>query len=89
MPLPEGVWEAEKNESNIDLAIRQSGVPSTACLNIKVIYNSGFATSSGGTANAQQRALDVVREAEKYYNDKFSSSNRLGTRITFNVIGGK
>ena len=83
--------KAERNESNVNRALRQSSPPLTACLNIKLIYNQGWVQSSAGgnRALAEQRARAALTEAETAYNYKYSSSNRLGTRITFNLVGGK
>ena len=91
MEVPDSVWDDEKIESNTTLVLRQSGTPpATACLNIKVIYSSGWVQSSAGgnTALAKQRALDVIAETEKHYTTKFSSANQLGTHISFNIVGG-
>ena len=92
--IPDSVWAHEKNatrnrgESRIEG--RQSNPPSTACLNIMVVYNQGWVQSSasGNAALGLQRAREVVAEAEKIYNDRYSSANRLGTSITWNVVGG-
>ena len=90
--VPDDVWDAEKNYSNTHPNLRQTGnPPSQACITIKVIYTSGWVQSAGGgnSATAQQRALDVIAEAQNIYNTKYSSSNRLQTAITFNLVGGK
>ena len=71
--------------------LRQSSTPpTTACLNIRVIYNNGWINSAAGgnAALGLQRAIDVVAEAQNIFNAKFSASNQLGTQITFNIVGG-
>ena len=94
--VPDSVWDAERNRSRwggerMVEDLRQSSTPpTTACLNIRVIYNNGWIQSSAGgnAALGLQRALDVVAEAQNIFNTKFTSSNQLGTRITFNIVGG-
>lgn len=89
--VPDSVWKTERNGSNVNLTLRQSTVPpSTACLNIRLVYNRGFVQSSAGgnAAMARKHAFAVLAEAENIYNTKFSSANQLGTRITFNLVGG-
>ena len=73
-----------------DVFQRSSNPPTTACLNIRVIYNNGWVQSSAGgnAALGLQRARDVVAEAENIFQTKFSSSNQLGTKITINIVGG-
>ena len=91
LDVPDGVWEAEGNNTSADtVVLRQSSPPSTGCLNIRLIYNNGWVQSSanGDALLGRQRALDVLAEAESIYNAKFSSSNRLGTALTFNLVGG-
>ena len=88
LEVPDSVWDFERNESHF---IRQAGIPpSKGCLNIKLIYNNGWVQSSarGNPTLAMQRAREVFKEAEKIYNTKFSSSNRLGTAIKFSLVGG-
>ena len=58
--------------------------PSTACVKLKVFYDNNFQQSSGG-GEAQVRA--VLAAAEAIFKDKFASSNRLGTDITFSYEG--
>ena len=92
LEVPDSVWDSERNESiaHPDLLRQTGSPPSNACLDIKLIYNSGWVQSSanGNTATGIQRARDVLAEAENIYNTKFSSSNRLGTAIKFNLVGG-
>ena len=96
MEVPDDVWDAERNQSRwndgrMKEVLRQSSnPPATACLAIRVIYNNGWIQSSAGgnAALGLQRALDVVAEAENIFNTKFSGSNQLGTKITFNIVGG-
>ena len=91
--LPDSVWDREKNatrnrgESRFG---RQSNPPSSACLNIRVIYNQGWINSAAGgnSALGLQRAREVVAEAEMIYKTRYAAANRLGTDITFNVVGG-
>ena len=71
LEVPDGVWDAERNNSKADtVVLRQSNPPSTGCLNIRLIYNNGWVQSSasGNSALARQRALDVLAEAESIYN---------------------
>ena len=92
MTVPDDVWDAEKNYTITHPNLRQSGnPPSQACISVKVIYNSGWVNSAGGgnSATARQRAIDVIAEAQKIYNTKYTQANRLGTGVTFNIIGGK
>ena len=92
LEVPDSVWDAERNESiaHPDFLRQTGSPPSSACLDIKLIYNNGWVQSSanGNSANGIQRARDVLAEAENIYNAKFSSSNRLGTAIKFNLVGG-
>ena len=95
--VPDDVWNAEKNDSKTQFesfpSLSQIGnPPSQACITIKVIYNSGWVQSAGGgnSATAQQRALDVIAEAQNIYTTKYLlGSKRLQTAITFNIVGGK
>ena len=88
LTVPDDVWDAEKNSTHT-INLRQT-LPSTACLSIKVIYNNGWVTSAGGgnLAVAHQMANNVILEAQKIYNTKFAAANRLGTAITFVLVGG-
>ena len=92
LEVPDSVWESERNESiaHPDYLRQTGSPPSSACLDIKLIYNNGWVQSSanGNSATGIQRARDVLAEAENIYNAKFSSSNRLGTAIKFNLVGG-
>ena len=92
LEVPDSVWDFERNESILrPHLIRQAGTPpSKGCLNIKLIYNNGWVQSSarGNPTLGMQRAREVFKEAEKIYNTKFSFSNRLGTAIKFNLVGG-
>ena len=96
LEVPNEVWDNERNNSGsskrgLGKISRQSGnPPSSACLNIKVIFNSGWVQDAGnGDVNtAKLRAREVLNGAESIYNTKYSSANRLGTSITFNLIGG-
>ena len=55
-----------------------------------MVYNNGWIQSSAGgdAALALTRAQEVVNEAQKIYNDRYTSANRLGTSITFSLVGG-
>ena len=92
LEVPDSVWEFERNESILrPHLIRQAGIPpSNGCLSVKLIYNNGWVQSSanGNPTLGMQRAREVFKEAEKIYNTKFSLSNRLGTAIKFNLVGG-
>lgn len=96
LEIPDNVWDDERNRNrpsaNAGHAMSDAPrtPPPTACLNIRVIYNNGFIQSSAGgnAAIALQRAKDVVAEAENILNTKFSTPNQLGSRITFNIVGG-
>ena len=92
LEVPDSVWDFERNESILrPHFIRQAGIPpSKGCLNIKLIYNNGWVQSSasGNPTLGMQRAREVFKEAEKIYNTKFSTTNRLGTVIKFNLVGG-
>jgi len=92
---PNDVWDNEQNQSGVagnDAAkvARQSGPPSTACMSVKLIFNNGWVQSAGNgnVALAEQRARDVFAEANNIYQNKYSTANRLGTSITFNLVGG-
>ena len=91
LTVPDDVWDAERNSTHTK-NLRQTGSspPSTACLSIKVIYNQGWVASAGGgnLAVAHQMATNVVLGAQNIYNTKFAAGNRLGTAITFNLVGG-
>ena len=96
LEVPNDVWQNEGNQSasggnEKEKAIRQAGSPpSSACLNIKLIFNQGWVRSAGNgnLAVAEQRARDVLNEAQRHYQTKFSAANQLGTSITFNLVGG-
>ena len=92
LEVPDSVWDAERNESiaHPDFVRQTGSPPSSACLDIKLIYNNGWVQSSanGNPTLGMQRAREVFKEAENIYNTKFSSSNRLGTTIKFNLVGG-
>ena len=89
----DAVWDREKNatrnrgESRFG---RQSNPPSSACLNIRVIYNQGWINSAAGgnSALGLQRAREAVAEAEMIYKTRYAPANRLQTDITWNVVGG-
>ena len=99
LTIPDSVWDAEKNwtlahpDDGQDM-VRQIGndltPPTQACLTVKVIYNNAWVQSSAGgnAATAQVRAQEVVNEAQNIYNAKYASANRLGTVVTFNLVGG-
>lgn len=81
---------AEKNHSSSSYGNRQTkNPPSSACLTIRIIYNNGWVQSAGGgnTANARQRALDVLAETQNIYATKYETANRLDTQITFKLVG--
>ena len=89
MEIPDDVWDSERKKYNARrVTSRQSNPPPSAWLNIRLIYNKGWIQSSanGNAALARKRALEVFREAENIYNKKYSSSSRLGTTITFDLI---
>ena len=98
LTIPDDVWDAEKNwtasHPNGGNIVRQVGndltPPTQACFAVKVIYNSAWVQSSAGgdAATAQVRAQEVVNEAQNIYNAKYASANRLGTLITFSLVGG-
>ena len=96
LEVPNGVWDNERNNSEsakrgLEKITRQSGnPPSSACLNVKLIFNNGWVQSAGnGDFNlAKQRARDVLNEAENIYNTRYPAANRLGTSISFNLVGG-
>ena len=91
LKVPDDVWDSERNISDAhQVTLRQSSPPSSAWLNIRLIYNNGWVQSSasGNTTLAHQRALEVLREAENIYSKKYSSSSRLGTTITFDLVRG-
>ena len=92
LEVPDSVWDSERNESiaHPDFLRQTGSPPSNACLNIKLIYNNGWVQSaaSGNSVAGKHVARAVLDEAEKIYNTKFSSSNRLGTAIKFNLVGG-
>ena len=92
VPVPDDVWDAEKNYTESHPDVRQIGTsPSNACVSIKVVYNDGWVNTAGGgnKAFAQKMALDVLKGAQDIYNTKFALSNRLGTQITFNLVDSK
>ena len=71
--------------------IRQSETPpSQACLRMKVIYNNYFVNDAGegDLATAHQVAKDVIDEAQYIFDNRFTTENRLGTKINFNLIAG-
>ena len=92
LPLPDDVWDAEKNYTKSHPDVRQTGTsPSNACVSIKVVYNDGWVNTAGrgNKALAQKMALDVLKGAQDIYNTKFTPSNRLGTQIIFNLVDSK
>ena len=92
VPVPDDVWDAEKNYTESHPDVRQTGTsPSNACVSIKVVYNDGWVNTAGrgNKALAQKMALDVLKGAQDIYNTKFALSNRLGTQITFNLVNSK
>ena len=92
LPVPDDVWDAEKNYTESHPDVRQTGTsPSNACVSIKVVYNDGWVNTAGrgNKALAQKMALDVLKGAQDIYNTKFALSNRLGTQITFNLVDSK
>ena len=84
-------WEETHHNTTGDFE-RQVGdnldPPANTCLLLKVIYNNGWVNHFDNQADAAAGAETVVREAERIYQDKFSSSNRLNSHITFTVSGG-
>jgi len=91
LPLPNGVWDAEKNYTlthpdRRNTIERQIGndlpPPSTACITLKVVYDRNWVQSSGGDGEAAARS--VLAEAQNIYKTKFASNNQLGTSITIN-----
>lgn len=92
VPVPDDVWDAEKNYTESHPDLRQTGTPpSNACVSIKVVYNDGWINTAGrgNKALSQQMARDVLKGAQDIYNTKFAPSNRLGTQITFNLVDSK
>ena len=71
--------------------IRQSETPpAQACLRMKVVYNNYFVNDAGegDLATAHQVAKDVIDEAQHIFDNRFTTENRLGTTINFNLIAG-
>ena len=64
--------------------------PSQACLRMKVVYNNDFVNDAGegDLTTAHQVAKDVIDEAQHVFNNRFTTENRLGTTIIFNLIAG-
>lgn len=87
--IPDDVWEPEKNYTRLSDVDQLVLVPRQACLSIKVIYNNDWVRDAGGGYKVyHQRAIEVVNEAEKIFNTKFASANRLATAIAFILVGG-
>ena len=61
--------------------------PAKANLNTKVIFNTAWVNSccNGSETDARQKATQVIDKAEALYS---SSTNSLGTKITFRRVGG-
>lgn len=99
MKVPDSVWNKEANYARTHPVGTKLGKkfgndlspPSTACLSIKIIFNDRWVQSSanGYVTRAVAAARAVLAEAQNIYNSKFAASNRLGTAVTFNLIGGK
>ena len=92
VPVPDSVWEIERYYTKSHPGLHHyTAPPSQACMTVKVIYNNGWVQSAGGgnIDTAQQRAVEVIAEAEKHYNTKYSPANRLQTSVKFNIVGSK
>ena len=92
VPVPDSVWDAEKNFTHPRHDVRQTNTPpAQACLTIKVIYNNAWVVSAGGgnVADAHTKAYEVALMAQDIYNNKFAAANRLGTQITFQFVERK
>ena len=77
LPVPDDVWDAEKNYTESHPDVRQTGTsPSNACVSIKVVYNDGWINTAGrgNKALAQKMALDVLKGAQDIYNTKFAGN---------------
>ena len=88
LDIPEDEWDAKDTTSDPNMVLRVSRTPpADVRLNIKLIYNQDWVQSSsnGDVDVAKQRAIDVLQKAEDLYS---SPGNGLGTRITFNRVGG-
>ena len=96
MEVPNDVWQDEENQFGSDggdkgkNARQASSPPSSACLNIKLIFNQGWVrdAGNGNLALAEQKARDVLNEAQNIYQTKYAAANRLQTSVTFNLVGG-
>ena len=62
--------------------------PANTCLLLKVVYNNAWVNDFASQAAAASGAEDVVRKAERIYQDEFSAANRLNSRISFTISGG-
>ena len=91
LDVPDDVWDKENTQNDSIPTTRQTyDPPPRACISIKIIYNDGWVRSAanGYPEEARQAALDVVAEVQHIYNKKYLPENRLGTALTFNIIGG-
>ena len=96
VPLPPGVMDNEDewektHPSQGGMVTRQTGnldPPAYTCLNIKVIFNSGWVSHFGNEQSARDAAREVVNKAEEHYQDKFVPSGRLNTRVSITIAGG-
>ena len=96
VPLPPEVMDNEDEWENTHpsqggIATRQTGnldPPANTCLNIKVVFNSGWVSHFGNEQSARDAAREVVNKAEEIYQDQFVPSGRLNTRVSFTIAGG-
>ena len=96
LEVPNDVWQDEENHFGSNGAdqgqnTRQAtSPPSSACLNIKLIFNQGWVQDAGNgdLATAEQKAREVLNEAQNIYQTKYAAANRLQTSVTFNLVGG-
>ena len=98
IPVPPNVLDNEKeweatHPSNGGKTVRQTGdnldPPANTCLNVKVVFNSGWMSHfNGDQAAAAAGARAVFDEAERIFQDKFVAANRLNSRITLTIAGG-